>query len=200
MLSRLLILVALLAALLSSGCMTMFVSKTYPVKVTAGGRPGVQVRGDNGVTISTPGELLLARDVDHELFVIGPDGAPVKTVRIESRNKTGNWVGSILMNGAAWGWWSLGIGAVIGVGSDVASGSLKGLPDVVDVDALPAAVAHAPAVVAPPALEEAPRSAPPPAVGAGDAFDRISAPAFCSGCGRRFAAAEAFCSGCGAKR
>jgi hypothetical protein len=194
---KLFALVALML-LVNSGCMTMFTSASYPVKVTSK-TPGIKVRADNGVTITTPGEFLLSRSDDHDLFVLGSSDSEhetiARTIHIESKSKAGNWAGSILLNTAAFGWWSIGIGTVVGVGSDAAAGRLKGLPDTVAVDTNTPRVLHDHDTTQPPPIAAAQEN------DRRDAFDNVSAQvAFCSHCGKKLVSEAEFCQGCGAHR
>lgn len=107
------------------------------------------------------------------------------TTFAESHYSPGKIVGSVLLNAAAWGWWTFGIGAAIGIAVDFGSGSLKELdPSRVDVylERAPSGAAAPP----PRAASRAPPARPPRA-------------SVCPGCGLKLAGDEAYCPACGRK-
>ncbi len=124
-------------ALACAGCMTMIAGEEAEVQVLTA-PPGAKVTTAHGQTISTPGVLRLRRDRNH-VIQISHTGFRVAVVRVRSRHDPYGWAGSIGFNFLAWGWWSGGIGLVIGVVVDVVHGSVRELePDTVFVPLIPA--------------------------------------------------------------
>jgi hypothetical protein len=135
--------------------MTM-IGGDYEDVLVMSGPPGARARAAECDETCTPGVLRLARKRDHVLELSRPGHAP-RTVHIASRHDPARWVGSFVLNFFAFGWWSGGIGMVIGVTVDVVHGSVKELePDAVFVPLLPE-----PRREAAPAGESVPAARPP---------------------------------------
>src|SRR4051812_14360836 len=79
-----------------------------------------------GKTFGTPARLILDTRDDWPVDVSAP-GYITQHAIVTSHVSGGKVVGSIILNAVAWGWWTLGVGAVIGICVDAGSGSLEQL-------------------------------------------------------------------------
>jgi hypothetical protein len=217
-------LIALLAlfALGSSGCMTMIAPPRQAVFIQTD-PPGATVRV-GGQTMVSPARVLLDTREDWIIEASAP-GYLSQTALVDSHYSAGKVAGSILLNFAAWGWWTLGIGGIVGIAVDIGSGSLEELgPSHVYLylQAVPggprdysrplpvAAAGDALAMPLPPTATAAPQAAAKPPVAAagaqgGPAYDPWKQPApaaqvFCTNCGRKLAPEDIYCPGCGKKQ
>jgi hypothetical protein len=192
---------ALAAAALfgSGGCMTMFAPPRQEVFVTAD-PPGATVRaGDRA--IPAPATVLLDTRYDWEIEATAPGYLAQRAV-VESHYSAGKIVGSILLNVVAWGWWTFGIGAVVGVAVDFSSGSLLELdPSRVDIYLAPVPDGpreEGPRGPPPPPAGSRPAPLPlPPAAGAPPAPPGAGEILSCPSCGRALGGGETYCPGCG---
>lgn len=102
------VLAGLCVVLCGSGCATIISGKNQDVHVTSD-PPGAQVKAETGVSITTPGELTLARNKRHTLVA---EYADASAQQKELKSDMNGWVfGNILFGGI--------IGAVV----DFASGA-----------------------------------------------------------------------------
>ncbi len=115
-----LLLGGILAVLFSSGCASIVSGRNQDIHVTSE-PPGVKVEAENGVSVTTPGELTLVRNKPHTLVAKYAEADPQQK---ELRSDLNGWVfGNILFGGI--------IGAVVDFASG-ASGKLT--PDAIHFD------------------------------------------------------------------
>jgi len=104
----LLLLILFLIAMWSSGCATIVTGKYQHIPVTSE-PPGVKVRSDTGVSITTPGSFDLRRNQDHTLVA--------EYTGCEPQQKE-------LKHGLqGWFWGNILLGGIIGGVVDIASGA-----------------------------------------------------------------------------
>lgn len=116
---------------LMNGCMTLFTDKEIEVQIVT--RPAGATVCVAGQSQTSPCAIRLGRGSDH-LVTASLAGYRDATARIASKHSVARWTGSIILNSAAFGWYTLGIGTVLGTGADIATGSVKTLaPDVLEI-------------------------------------------------------------------
>ena len=188
------VLAVALVAGASSGCMSMLTPSSRAVHVTSSVRG--TVASSSGQQVLTPGLLVLDRADDHAIQFSAPGHDP-QTIVIRSHNKPGLWIGSIVLNTLAFGWWSLGIGTVIGVAVDASTGSLRDLPEDGSAAPLPRRGSSEPYAQPPPPPQAPPAASSSPPAGPPGPRAKI----FCPRCGVRYSdEADSYCRICGTRR
>jgi hypothetical protein len=91
-----------------SGCATVATGKYQDVPITSD-PPGVKVRSDTGVSITTPGRMMLSRNKLHTLVAEYPGCDPQQ---VQLKNKVQGWF-----------WGNIILGGIIGGVIDIVSGS-----------------------------------------------------------------------------
>jgi hypothetical protein len=132
-----------LLPLAASGCMSMLASDGGDSRCATAGvqvltaPPGATARTARGDHITTPGVLRLDCRTDHVIEIVCPGHRP-QVVVVRSEQSGARWVASFVLNFLAWGWWTGGVGMVVGVVVDAVHGSLKELsPDTIFVELEP---------------------------------------------------------------
>ena len=92
----------------SFGCATVATGKYQDMPITSE-PPGVKVRSDTGVSITTPGRMMLARNKSHTLVAEYPGCEPQQA---QLKNKVQGWF-----------WGNILIGGVVGGVVDIVSGA-----------------------------------------------------------------------------
>ena len=117
-----------LSVIMSPGCATMFGRQHDEDMVTFDSNvQGVTVNC-SGKRAETPGSLPLLQSKSHSCTAT-KDGYEKKVFRIRSGTSWDGFGYSTAINGALWGWWTLGIGIGIGWLIDWPSGAMRSLKD-----------------------------------------------------------------------
>jgi hypothetical protein len=117
-----------LLPVLLCGCSTVFGRQSDEQNVSFDSNvQGVEVNC-SGKRVNTPGNIPLRQSKNHACIAEAP-GYEKKVFDIKTGISWGGFGNSTAINTAIWGWWTLGIGTVVGWLVDSASGAMRNLKE-----------------------------------------------------------------------
>jgi hypothetical protein len=107
-----------------SGCMTLFNFHKYEKEISFDSNvEGVDVVCENE-KIATPGKIALRQSKNH-VCTAEKNGYVKRTFKIQSGISSSGFGSSTATNLGAWGWYTFGVGLLIGWAVDAVSGAMK---------------------------------------------------------------------------